>query len=127
MTKEETELVMRDVCARVHYVLYASVKLKTPRYVPKKYCPDEYEDKKVSGVVNGRYVISGIAYDPADVVPYLRPYSSMTEDEKRELDGCNTPEEEIDFYNRRRIDYRDLIGRGLAFEAPEGMYLKNKK
>ena len=63
--------------------------------------------------------------------PYLRPMSSMTEEEKKELnnvlefqyysdDSCMC--ESTDWLNAHHFDYRGLIERGLALEAPEGMY-----
>ena len=64
--------------------------------------------------------------------------SSMTEEEKKEFTGFasisqhrffigdsyfwyNTYEEE-DWLNEHHFDYRGLIEKGLALEAPEGMY-----
>lgn len=85
--------------------------------------------------------------------PYLRPMSSMTEDEKKEFDkilnSCNDkvfacPEkerrykffdaEQEDFMNAHHFDYRmiydedkkkymSMIEKGLALKAPEGMYI----
>ncbi len=78
--------------------------------------------------------------------PYLRPISSMTEEEKEELrdtytflyseypfDDEDEDEEDVgghyepsaetyDWYNRKMFDYRGLIPMGLALEALEGMY-----
>ena len=69
-------------------------------------------------------------------VPYLRPMSSMTEEEVSEiqhidfrrgifssrhltyhLDGAVT-----DYLNKKMLDWRNLISKSLAIEAPEGMY-----
>ena len=61
-------------------------------------------------------------------LPYLRPMSSMTEEERKEYqaffnyDGVEYPEEYIDWLNAHHFDYRGLIEKGLALEAPEGMY-----
>ncbi len=63
--------------------------------------------------------------------PYLRPMSSMTEEEKKELnnvlefqyysdDSCMC--ESTDWLNAHQFDYRGLIPMGLALEAKEGMY-----
>ena len=62
---------------------------------------------------------------------YLRPMSSMTEEEKKEY-NILTPIVEvvfpcdayplIDWLNKKMFDYRGLIPMGLALEAPEGMY-----
>ena len=67
-----------------------------------------------------------------DFKPYLRPMSSMTEEEKKEL-GRISCEGNIehkygifyrsqDYLNSIHVDYRGLIEKGLALEAPEGMY-----
>lgn len=89
-------------------------------------------------------------YDSVRVKPYLRPMSSMTEEEKKEFiyhasyeieesvngrhyeyylkDYVGTPEEPtcnpdaIDWLNAHHFDYRGLIKKGLALEAPEEMY-----
>ena len=73
-----------------------------------------------------------------DFKSYLRPMSSMTEEERKEyndivkntIDFYNCPKSEdvcfliipIDWFNSHHFDYRGLIEKGLALEAPEGMY-----
>lgn len=83
-----------------------------------------------------------------DFKPYLRSISSMTEGEKHELyqvfqecpaiiktfpsyaeffiyaDIINSIDmaNVIDWLNAHHFDYRGLIGKGLAIEAPKGMY-----
>ena len=78
--------------------------------------------------------------------PYLRPMSSMTEEEFLEYHnikynkvtyrdkwkridvgkfhnvGIIPIEDYLDWLNAHHFDYRDLIERGLALEAPRGMY-----
>ena len=72
--------------------------------------------------------------------PYLRPMSSMKKEELKEFtkftslsmhrficDATNTDHwyntyEEEDWLNAHHFDYRRLIEKGLAIEAPEGMY-----
>ena len=73
--------------------------------------------------------------------PYLRPLSSMTEEEKKEYDGFtqyfeanNLPNyhgyfveddmvgDFIDWLNAHHLDYRELIRLGEALEAPKDMY-----
>ena len=65
-------------------------------------------------------------------LPYLRPMSSMTEEErtkKNELFGSyildNNPAY-IDWLNAHHFDYRGLIEKGLALEAKEGMYERKR-
>lgn len=58
--------------------------------------------------------------------PYLRPMSSMTEEERKYKDLCFKYDylawEYTDWLNEHHFDYRGLIKKGLALEAPEGMY-----
>ena len=62
------------------------------------------------------------------IKPYLRPMSSMTEEELKELniifDNCDTEYrvEAQDWLDAHHFDYRGLIEKGLALKAPEGIY-----
>ena len=64
------------------------------------------------------------------IKPYLRPMSSMTEEEEKERNNialfhsgniASVPTY-IDFLNKHHFDYRGLIEKGLALEAPADMY-----
>ena len=73
-----------------------------------------------------------------NIKPYLRPMSSMTEEERNEATqfeinnlgpiGCNwnllvsNSSQLVDWLNEKMFDYRGLIEEGLALKAPEGMY-----
>lgn len=65
-----------------------------------------------------------------EIKPYLRSMSSMTEEEILEyniaIDKDIEPERIVDWYYAHYLDFRGLIPMGLAIEAPEGMYNKNK-
>ena len=69
----------------------------------------------------------GYHYTIHDFIPYLRPMSSMTEEEKREYNKCMWAYQDVDFCNEHHLDYRGLIDKELALEAPEGMYNLEKK
>ena len=132
MTQEEKELLRRDFCARLPY----GVKIATRQY---KYC-DILTPK---GIVGDRcYFNDNPRYDgdcPIDEFkPYLRPLSSMTEEERDEYFDFRNQElqrvafaevgresaivEISDWLNKKMFDCRGLIEKGLALEAPEGMY-----
>ena len=69
----------------------------------------------------------GYSEIPIEIVkPFLRPMSSMTEEEKDFWEITHKHHckdwEYIDWLNSRHFDYRGLIEKGLALEAPEGMY-----
>ena len=61
--------------------------------------------------------------------PYLFPLSRMTEEQENELldiledkSGDEFEYKVVDFYNKNHFDYRGLIEKELAIEAPKGMY-----
>jgi hypothetical protein len=59
------------------------------------------------------------------IKPYLRPMSSMTDEEKKEYENLlftATEWEIVDWLNAHHFDYRGLIEKGLALKAKEGMY-----
>ena len=63
------------------------------------------------------------------MLPYLRPLSSMTEEEENEYEAINCyeglfprNEDALDYVLSHHFDYRGLIEKGLALEAPEDMY-----
>ena len=58
------------------------------------------------------------------LVPYLRPMSNMTDEEKREHYRLkeHSDWQAQNYLNSIHVDYRGLIWKGLALESPEGMY-----
>ena len=114
MTQEEKQLLLKDICARIPY----RVKFQG-------------EDSNVYTLDAANY----FALQVEDMVfkPYLRPMSSMTEEESEEYrTECkkvllmryrvNSHYPVTDWLNVHHFDYRGLIEKGLAREAPEGMY-----
>lgn len=115
MTQEDKQLLLKDLCARLPYGVVCDI----------------YND---TCTITEKLLIGGLSHfcdDTIAVRPYLRPMSSMTEEEKKELnnvlefqyysdDSCMC--ESTDWLNAHHFDYRGLIPKGLAIEAPEGMY-----
>lgn len=116
MTPEEKDLVLRDICARLPYGVKANSR----------------DGKKIITITP--IGIANFMSGAIDIIkPYLRPMSSMTEEEQKEYHKTFRAEvygsgytyvESIgsfDWLNKKMFDYRGLIP-GLALEAPEGMY-----
>lgn len=120
MTQENKQLLLKDLCARQPW----GVKVQ---YNNKVYAIDyvstEYEEVKLNILDNYTVGIS-------DIKPYLRPMSSMTEEEGIEyltidnraytcpLDYAHIPASDIiDWLNAHHFDYQSLIPKGLAIEV----------
>lgn len=144
MTKEE-QLSLKDLCARLSHCVRGMVKTTDGN-------GQEITDE---GVLNSVFInehgkayicIDGVEYELEDVKPYLRPLSSMTDEEWRKMHNCcnailmgdkriciekskfgsfselQDAYTTIDWLNAHHFDYRGLIEMGLALPAPNGMY-----
>lgn len=129
MTKEEKELLLKELCSRSQHGV--KVWRQGGNYVLS--CID-IEKQRVYLKV-GFEATRGWWFDIEEVKLYLRPMSSMTEEEQSTLDSmCNGVEmvsrlsglkmfdKAFDWLNEHHFDYRGLIPMGLALEAPEDMY-----
>ena len=127
MTKEEKQILLHDLCARLPYGVICLVEFSDDR---------KYAAKLTSvSVTNLGFGSSGVAYLHC-CKPYLRPMSSMTEEENEEWIKASNMKFDmedgfvdvydahlsIDYLNSHHIDYRGLIPMGLALKAPEDMY-----
>ena len=136
MTRENKNLLLKDLCARLPYGVICQLSNNNGDV-------SITEKLELGGL---EHFISGTM----DVKPYLRPLSSMTEEEGKELEhlfceidapcwvdteyGCvnfaggndfiDTEIAEVytDWLNKKMFDYRGLIEKGLALEAKEDMY-----
>ena len=111
MTQEDKQLLLKDLAARLPYGVIC-----------------EFSKDKIS--VTAKLGLGGLEefIYGTDVKPYLRPMSSMTEEEKQgyvivwDSRQPYLPTEAMDWLNEHHFDYRGLIEKGLALEAPDGMY-----
>ena len=115
MTQEEKQLLLKDLCGRLPYGLKVSLHNEIHTLLG-------YYDDYIMLTAN---VPTGQQTNIVNIKPYLRPLSSMTEEEKTELFqlmGNGTDIQRIDFYLSHHFDFRCLIPMGIALEAPEDMY-----
>ena len=129
MKQEERQLLLKDLSARLPYNPIVHIHdLNVTDYDNYLYADD---------------LDSMIAYS-ITLKPYLRSMLSMTEEEKKKYyetldkythrlypNSANLSEhieyswttETFDFLNAHHLDYRGLIHKGLAIEAPKEMYI----
>lgn len=117
MKQEDKELLLKDLSARIPYRIICNV---------------EYVGNVIDLTIplNTDLLDEFINYK-CELKPYLRSMSSMTEEERKEHRNTMSVVNEsfyvesletFDFYNKHHIDYRNMIGKDLALEAPEDMY-----
>ena len=132
MTQEDRELLLKDLSGRLPYGVRCNALLKQI----------DGSLKSIFGTFKGYNGWASIGSDLVDIEtvrPYLRPMSDMTEEEEKEylgidnrsyscpIDYAHVPaSERIDWLNAHHFDYHGLIPKGLAIEAPDGMYNNNK-
>lgn len=144
MTQEEKNLLLIDLCARLPYGI-KGIHREQVHIITNMDCNGLYPSIQVDGYD---------AWFPVETFkPYLRPMSSMTDEEKEDLkknyrfyfDDCDDGitngiysshfnrtiyemidecdiSDIIDWLLEHHFDYRWLIEKGLALEAPEDMY-----
>ena len=126
MTQEEKQLLLIDICSRLPYAVKCNVYKRIGILVGL----NDYGAEIDYG--NGEDTTCEIKF----CKPYLRPLSSMTEEEKKEYHKTFRAEpygsgigfiyvesaKSFDWLDKKMFDYRGLIPNGLALEALEGMY-----
>jgi len=158
MIQEDKKLLIKDLCARLPYrvKIHVDYTFKPPYNVHLETDCGLVE----FNVEKGEYLAltdmdnysARKRFALENIKPYLRPMSSMTEEEFEDLKSYsgliygqldlapfqNGTYKCLDFYlnevpsdvvilvfdwlNKNHFDYRGLIEMGLALEAPEGMY-----
>ena len=112
MTKEQRELLLKDLCGRLPY----GVKVLHENDVFNiDYISSMYEEIHLD-------IVDNYTIDVSEIKPYLYPLSSMTEEQKTSHNFLKhsayaSPTKLIDFYNKNHLDYRGLIPMDLAIDA----------
>ena len=139
MTQKDKELLFKDICARVPYYPYALFDLDKKFEGGFQAPIIGMVNKGNTGVIeyNQEFYAYGCMtpFSIEEFRIYLRPMSSMTEEEMDEFTQFDVyangeyvmPNyEAIDWLNAHHFDFRNLIERDLALEASENMYNLNK-
>lgn len=123
MTREDKQLLLKDLCARLPY----GVKVHYTKHPDCTF--DEDCDDTAIGYYCNLLVCNKTDYCLDRCKPYLRPMSSMTEEEKdiyfylQSEAFVGTSETLfsiiVDWLNAHHFDYRGLIDEGLAIEVTE--------
>ena len=110
MKQEDKELLLKDLCARLPY----GVKITDG-----------------SNVIKANPLICiGVFVCDGKWKPYLRPQFHCVKLCPIIIDDMLTLDNEskmLDWLNKNMFDYRGLIEKGVALEAPEGMYKVEEK
>lgn len=146
-TRGDKILLLKDLCARLPYGVKFLRESWNYEWDQEMSVIEVLEDIDKDGYINNTKV-----YTIEDIKPYLRPMSSMTIEEECEFcnlfecdsvnvmygyinwtvgGSCDCYDFDIEFsklakvidwLNEHHFDYRGLIEKGLALEAPDGMY-----
>lgn len=142
MNQEDKKILLQDLSARLPYGVKIMVEgwdsdmgcefttVETLRGINDRFIYtiwDKTGDKEKHSIVEPLSIL--------DYKPFLRSMSSMTEEEMEEYNNIDNrayscpkdyahiqAKDRIDWLNAHHFDYRGLIEKGLAFEAPKGMY-----
>lgn len=137
MTEQDKQLLLTDLCGRLPYGVFVNI----------EGFDYDFNGKLVQvyfGNINrcSIQVRSNISYSLEATKPWLRPMTSMTEEEYESVswEGCfhtyNYSSKSgfrfveiktftldiLNWLNAHHFDYRGLIEKGLALEAHKGMY-----
>lgn len=134
MTREEIQLLLKDISARLPYLVKVSA---TDNDGSLENVWDIHLYNTFTEDVNIIHSTENVSrlVDISEIRPYLRPMSSMTEEESEKFEEFLQLQAEYttgadirfkydmcDWLNSKHFDYRGLIEKGLALEAPEEMY-----
>ena len=119
MTREDKELLLKDLCARLPYGVKVNITSKESKNRIVHLTADN-----ICNLTSDWWI---------ECKPYLFPLSSMTEEQRYELHDLIhnlnvlaikgeigdwiVSSSEIDWYNKNHFDYRGLIEKGLALDA----------
>ena len=127
--EEEKDLLLKDLCTRLPYNLYVRVEeFNVPKNeaITEGFVGNYLKDDRCNDY-DADDILNELADDCINVKPYLRPMSSMTDDERKEFErfshlSIGLAPILMDWIYSHHLDCCGLIEKNLALEAPNGMY-----
>lgn len=107
MIKENKELLLKDLSARLPYNPLIHIHSINVDDYDNYLCEDYLAKFRVDSIV---------------LKPYLRPMSSMTEEERNYFQKLAFPYDFVDALNKYHFDYRGLISKDLAIDMTKRTY-----
>lgn len=146
MEEKNKQLLITDLCARLPYGVWVEC-CGVSGKLDNIWLTHFYNGDNAVVDVNGNtdFFHDNDYFDITKIKPYLRPLTTMTDDEAKEFDNISesitivnyqqvTPshydcmikiadmKKVQDWFAKKHFDTAGLIEKGLAVEAPEGMY-----
>jgi hypothetical protein len=133
MTQEDKDILLKDLCARLPYGV--KIRIEYP-FLDE----NEWHPEILYGLDLQRLCIVNTSIRIEEIKPYLRPMSSMTEEQKQFIKNkfcydwdiedhpyswwaccieIGKVDELIDWFLENHFDYNGLIEKGLAIDATE--------
>lgn len=123
MKREDKELLLQDLCARLPYGIIGLYSWKNR----------EPYNRELTGILYDELKSSWNSTEDSKFLPYLRPMSSMTEEEIIEFNNISSTKnytiiendlpwdvahyKQIDWLNKKMFDFRGLIPKDLALST----------
>ena len=122
MTQKDSQLLFKDLCTRLSYGVKISIR-------------NDYTNTMETMTLNCFHLDTKYSIEHRCLRPFLRSMLNMEDEERKEYDYLYDLQDEydsnidiqfkidlFDWLNEHHFDYRGLIEKGLALEAPEEMY-----
>jgi len=118
MAQKDRELILKDLCARLPHRVKVAFE-EDGNLITDTITMIGWPSNEVMLYEASEF------FRIEEIKPYLRPMSSMTEEEEVYYDTVFTRLkfwQKVDWLNEHHFDFRGLIDKGLALEAPKDMY-----
>lgn len=122
MTKEQKELLLKDISARLPYGVWVKdIHTNIIRKLSNIVVYPLYDGNDIKDYICSIKMFDDHYVDIEYIRLFLYPLSSMTEEQKEDMIksscGIGSDKNVFDWFNKNHIDYRGLIPMGLAIDC----------